>query len=113
MWSLGILLARIRSSPILELSEFDFARRPPHFHPRLPEGQGAGGGKNLPEKSPTARAHLVLISERVSSELQPKPRSPKGDRVSASTFLSMSEQFSQPPCHKPAVLLILVTDDGN
>lgn len=59
------------------------------------------------------RAHLVLISGQVSSELQPKPTVPKGNYVSASTFLSMSEQFSQPPCHEPAVLLLLVTDDGN
>lgn len=50
---------------------------------------------------------------RVSSELQPKPRVPQGDHVSASPFLSMSEQFSQPPCHEPTARPLLVTDDGN
>lgn len=47
---------------------------PSHFHPRLLEGYGKDG----PETSLQPRAHLVLISGWVSSELQPQPRVPKG-----------------------------------
>lgn len=97
--------------PTLELPEF-ILQEGPSF-PSQASGRGLEGEKGDPENLQQLRAHLVLISQRVSSEVQAKPRSPKGDHVSASTFLSMSEQFSQPPCHEPTVLLILVTDDGN
>lgn len=107
--SLGIALAQTECLPTLKFSAHYFARRPPLI---FTPGSCKGLEKTVLNIS-ELRAHLVLISGRVSSELQPKPRVPKRDHVSASTFLSMSEQFSQPPCHEPAVLLILVTDDGN